>query len=243
MMDYKNIRYAQQGNVGLLTINRPAQTNKLNIQTMNEMVLALKKAEDNGDCRVVVLTGEGEYFCNGGELGDFRHQSSMEIRKFGESFIDLHLTITGLSKPVIAAVQGHALGGGFHLVEACDLAVASEEAEFGVPEITSGLAPMMALTGVSRTLGRKGAMELAFFGQTISARKAQEIGLVNWVCPRGEVLVRANEIAQSLAGFNATALNLCKKLYQRIGAAQYRREMEQGLDMLITLLKSGEAGQ
>lgn len=242
-MDYKHIRCAQQGKIWILTINRPEQTNKLSIQTMNELVCALKEAEGDEDCRVVILTGEGEYFCNGGELGDYQRQSSMEIRNFGESFINLHLAITGLSKPVIAAVQGHALGGGFNLVEACDLAVASEEAKFGVPEINSGLAPMMALTGVSRTLGRKGAMELSFLGESITAQKAREIGLVNWVCPQEEVLERAREIAQRLAGFNATAINLCKKLYQRIGAAEYRRELEQGLDMLVTLLKSADAGQ
>src|SRR5690554_3814814 len=102
-MDYKHIRCAQQGKVWILTINRPEQTNKLSIQTMNELVSALKEAEDDEDCRVVILTGEGEYFCNGGELGDYRRQTSMEIRSFGESFIDLHLAITGLSKPVIAA--------------------------------------------------------------------------------------------------------------------------------------------
>lgn len=242
-MNNINICCEQQGKIRLLTINRPEQTNKLNVQAMDELVLALKQAERAEDCRVVILTGQGEFFCNGGELGDYRRQSSMEIRDYGESFIDLHTTITGLSKPVIAVVQGHALGGGFNLVEACDLAIASEEAEFGVPEINSGLAPMMALAGVSRILGRKGVMELSLLGGSITAKEAQEIGLVNWVCRREEVVERAKEVAERLANFNATAINLCKKLYQGIGAAEYRRQMEHGLDMLVTLLKSKDAGQ
>jgi|LSQX01.1.fsa_nt_gb enoyl-CoA hydratase len=241
-MDYINTRFEAQGKICILTINRPEMNNKLSIQAMNELVTALKQAEKDDDCKVVILTGQGDYFCNGGELGDYRKQDSMQIRRFGDSFIALHTTISGLAKPVIAAVQGHALGGGFNLVEACDLAVASEEAEFGVPEINSGLAPMMALTGVIRTLGRKGAMELSLLGTSISAHKAKDIGLVNWVCPKDQVLEQAIETATKLADFNSTAISLCKKLYQQLGAADYMSQMENGLSMLVALLKSEEAG-
>ena len=84
-MDYKHIRCAQQGKIWILTINRPEQTNKLSIQTMNELVCALKEAEGDEDCRVVILTGEGEYFCNGGELGDYQRQSSMRLETLGRA--------------------------------------------------------------------------------------------------------------------------------------------------------------
>lgn len=240
-MKYENVLTENINEVHLLTIHRPAASNKLNIQCMEELSDALKAAEADHLCRVIILTGSGEYFCGGGDLGDYRAQSSMQIRDFGKSFIKLHLTITGLSKPVIAAIQGNALGGGFNLVEACDLAVASEEAVFAVPEILSGLAPMMALTGVCRSLSRKGAMELALLGEAITARWALEIGLVNRVCEKEKVLEKSLEFAQKLAQKNPTAVSLCKKLYGELDAAGYERQLECGLNMLVALLKSEDA--
>jgi enoyl-CoA hydratase/carnithine racemase len=240
-MKYDTVLTETSNEVHRLAIHRPEVGNKLNIQCMEELTDALKAAEADRLCRAIIITGSGEYFCGGGELGDYRAQSSMQIREFGKSFIRLHLTITGLSKPVIAAVQGPALGGGFNLVEACDLAVASEEATFGVPEIHSGLAPMMALTGVSRSLHRKGVLELALFGEAITARRALEIGLVNLVCDKEKVLEKSMEYAKKLAQKNPTAVSLCKKLYGELDAAGYERQLECGLNMLVALLKSDDA--
>ncbi|MGE5607519.1 MAG: enoyl-CoA hydratase/isomerase family protein [Bacteroidota bacterium] len=226
-----------------LTINRPESDNKLNIPFMTELVRVLKAAETDQSCRVVVLTASGKYFCNGGELGDFRIKSPLQIREFGEAFIDLHTAIHTLSKPVIAAIQGHVMGGGFSLVEACDLAVASEDALFGVPEIRSGLAPMMALTGVSRVFSRKKLMEMALLGEVISAAEAKQIGLVNRVCPKERVIDEALKIAGQLKMNNPTAIALCKKLYRDLDCLPYERQLEAGLSMLVVLLKSEDAAE
>jgi len=242
-MSYQYIKEDIIKNTYVITINRPEMENKLNIDCMDEVTASLKKAEADPECRCVILTSVGEYFCNGGELGDFRYKSPMEIRAFGESFINMHTTIAGIKKPVIAAVTGHALGGGMNLVEVCDLAVASDDVMFGVPEIKSGLAPMMALTGVTRVSSRKAAMEISLFGNNITAQKALEIGLVNIVCERKEVMAKAFEMAERIAKSNPVAVSLCKGLYQKIGGAGYRQNLESGLDMLVSLLKSEDAAE
>jgi len=225
----------------ILTINRPEIENKLNIECMEEIVNHLNDAEENSKYKVVILTANGKSFCTGGELGDFRIKSPMEIRDFGNSFIKLHTKIVKLSKPVIAAVQGDALGGGFNLLEACDLAVVSKDALFGVPEIRSGLAPMMALAGVSRVSSRKELMELSLLGESIDAHRAKEIGLVNIIVEKDQVLAKAIEWAQKLAVSNPVSIELCKKLYSQLDGLTYSSQLEKGLDILVALLKSDDA--
>jgi enoyl-CoA hydratase/carnithine racemase len=242
-LPYSSIMVATEGSVRILTINRPAQTNKLSNQCLDELVHALAAAEAAPDCRVVVLTAVGEYFCNGGELGDCRTQSPMEIRAFGDRFVRFHTAIVRLPKPVIAAVQGHAHGGGSNLVEACDLAVASSAATFAVPEMKFGLAPMMALTGLTRVMSRKGVMEWSLFGEAIPAARAVEIGLINWVCEPGDVMAKAMAVAKRLSLASPTAIATCKRLYYEADALNYQRQLECGLSMLVTLLKSEDAAE
>lgn len=237
------IAVRRQEQVEILILDRPGQENKLNIPCMTQLVRALRAAEADPSCRVVILTAKGPYFCNGGELGDFRRKSPLAIRDFGKAFIDLHTTIVTLTKPVIAAVQGNVMGGGFSLVEACDLAVVAEEAVFGVPEIKTGLAPMMALTGVARVFPRKRVLEMAYFGEGISAAEACQYGLVNRVCPRAQVMEEALALAAKIAEKNPTAIGLCKKLYSDIDNLDYKRQLETGLNMLVSLLKSEDAAE
>jgi len=231
------------GGTRILTINRPEIENKLNIACMKELVEALKNAEEDKNCGAIVLTGRGKYFCNGGELGDFRVKGPKEIREFGKSFISLHTTIVELSKPVIAAVQGHALGGGFCLVEACDFAVTSESVTFGIPEMKSGLAPMMGLAGIRRMFFRKRVMELALLSEVICADKALELGAVNWVVSKEKVREKSMEIAERLCKCNPTGIELCKKLYHTMDESEYRSHMESGLNILVSLLKCTDAAE
>ena len=242
-MGYSHIRVEKSGKAHILTIARPEQSNRLNMGCMDELRQALGEAEADPGCGAVILTGSGSWFCNGGELGDYRTQTSVEIGLFGKSFIRLHMAVCNLEKVVIAAVQGDALGGGVNLLEACDLAVAADDATFTMPEMSAGIAPMMALAGLSRVRSRKNAMEMSLLGNPISAAKAQEIGLVNWVCPRSEVLGKAVELAGEIAGRNPVAVAMLKKLYGQIAAPDYERQLENGLSMLISLLKSADAAE
>lgn len=240
---YQFITQEVSDGICILTLNCPEQTNKLTIPIMQELTAGLLSTEADPDCRVVILTGAGECFCDGGNLGDYRAQSPFEIRQFGDAFITLHMTIVKLTKPVIAAVQGHAHGGGLNLVEACDLAIAALDAEFSVPEMRFGIAPMMALTGLGRVLSRKGVMQLALFAEMISAERAMEFGFLNWVCAKEEVLKEAKAIAGRLVNMSPVAMASCKRLYYEADALNYQKQLESGLNMLVTLLKSDDAAE
>ena len=149
---YETIKKTVDEAITILEINRVDSMNKLNMVCMKELIQALLLAQAEDACRVVVITGVGEYFCGGGELGDFRTKSAVEINDFAQTLIELVCTIKKLTKPVIAAVQGSALGGGFSLVEACDLAFSIPEANFGIPEMKGGFCPAIALIGVIQRL-------------------------------------------------------------------------------------------
>ncbi len=242
-MAYGCITIAARGRVRVLTINRPAAANKLSNCCLDELAGALEAFEADLACGAVVLAAAGDCFCSGGELGDCRTESPIDMRAFGNRFVRFHMAIVQSSKPVIAAVEGPAHGGGFSVVEACDLAVASSAATFAVPEINFGLAPMMALAGLARVLTRKRVMELSLLGEIIPASRALQLGVVNWVTEPGAVMPKAMEVAERLSRASPTALATCKRLYYEADALSYQRQLECGLSMLITLLKSEDAAE
>jgi len=213
------------------------QKSRFSTSELRELARALEEGVSQG-MRVAILSGSGDVFCLGGDLGNYPEKSSREIREFGNALIDLHLTITRVPIPVIAAVNGPALGGGLSLVEACDLAVAGESARFGVPEIVGGLAPMISLVGVHRLARRKLAMELSFFGNEISAEEALRRGMVNRVVKDSEVLPVAVDWARRLAQSSPTAVGLCKQLYAQLDLGHYRHQLDLALDHLVQLLGS-----
>lgn len=240
-MIYTTIQYEINGSTAIIKINQPDTMNKLDFTNMKEMIHALKESESNIECTSIILTSAGEYFCGGGNLGDFRTKTSMEIREFGDALKSIHCTITGLSKPVIAAVQGHAFGGGFSLVEACDLAVANIDACFATPETKHGLGPAIAMVGSIQTLPKKIAMQLALLGDVLTAEEALEKGLVNFLCPKEEVLSKAIELGERISKNNPSAISLCKRLYLKTVDLSYDQQLEYAIGMLVTMLKSEDA--
>ncbi len=240
-MTYTTIKKERVGSTAIITINQPETMNKLDFTNMEEIISALKEEERNLECTAIILTSVGDYFCGGGNLGDFRTKCSMEIRDFGDSLKSIHCTIAGLSKPVIAAVQGHAFGGGFSLVEACDLAVASEEACFATPESRHGLGPAIAMVGAIQTVPKKMAMQLAFLGDQLTAEEALEKGLVNLICPKEDVLSKTIEIAERISKNNPSAIALCKKLYIQTVDLSYDKQLEYAIGILVSMLKADDA--
>ncbi|NLG84624.1 MAG: enoyl-CoA hydratase/isomerase family protein, partial [Firmicutes bacterium] len=238
---YRHIVVEQKQKITLLKINRPEAGNRLNLPCLKELTAAFRAAEEAPEVRVMVLTGVGENFSEGGDLGDFRRQSPAEMRRFGAALVALHRAIAESAKPVIAAVRGVANGGGLSLVEACDLAVATQDATFALPEIGSGLAPMISLAAPARLLPRKGVMEMALLGAPITAQRALEIGLVNWLCDGDDPVPPALAIAERLASVNPTAVALCKRLYREMDARAYGEQLGKGRKMLVTLLTSNNA--
>ncbi len=205
------VQVSRDGPVAILRINRPTKLNAVDSLTLAELDTALAGADEDATIRVVILTGAGDRaFCAGADLREMEASSPMAYREgLGTLFVRLLERMRGLGKPVIAAVNGYAFGGGMVLALGADLLVAAETARFGVQEINVGMIGGASL--LVRLLGHHRAAELTMLGEPISATEAARLGLVNRVVPAAEVLPEARRLAQALAEKPATALRLLKQ--------------------------------
>ncbi|MEM1538716.1 MAG: enoyl-CoA hydratase-related protein [Candidatus Nezhaarchaeales archaeon] len=213
-MSYKHVIYEKAEGIARIVINRPRILNVLNQEVVEEIHRALLDADRDRDIRVIVLTGAGEKaFCAGIEVSAFKEATPIERRMFTEGFREKILnTIMGIGKPVIAAVNGYALGAGCELVLACDLAIASEDARFGQPEINIGAIPGGGGTQqLPRVVGLKKAKELMFTGDMIDAKEAERLGIVNKVVQRGRLEEEVKDLARRLAEKSPIALRMVKE--------------------------------
>jgi len=204
---------AQHGRVAVLTLNRPEAANSLNPELIHELSVTLKEIDTDLNTQVVVLTAAGEkIFCAGMDLKAFAERS--ESGDDGSDELDSTMT-KGFSKPLIAAVNGAAVGGGFELALSCDLIVASEKARFGLPEVKRGLFAAGGGTMLGTMIPMQQAMEAALTGELIPAAKAQEWGLVNRVVPAEQLVDAALELANKIAENAPLGLAITKKLIRR----------------------------
>jgi enoyl-CoA hydratase len=182
-MAYRNLELGNRGAVRTIVVNRPDKLNALDRQTLNELTLAFAQAAQDDAVRVVVLAGAGEKaFVAGADISEMSGCSSVQAQAFSRAGQRLMSSIERLGKPVIARVQGFALGGGMELAMACHLRVASEKAKFGQPEINLGLIPGFGGTQrLLRLAGRSAALELCLTGTPLNAQRAYELGIVNRV--------------------------------------------------------------
>ena len=193
------VKYEQKDQVAVLTIDRPEALNALNTQVLCDLDEAIAKVEQADDVRVVILTGAGRSFVAGADIGEMKGFSAIDGKKFGVHGGSIFLRLENLSKPVIAAVNGFALGGGCELAMACDIRLASEKAKFGQPETGLGIAPGFGGTQrLPRIVGVSKAMELILTAKTIGAEEAKAIGLVSEVYPAEELMDKAMELAQAI---------------------------------------------
>jgi len=200
VVEFKHLLYGRRGAVATITINRPDNRNALSTETVGELRVALQQAKGDALVRVIVLTGAGKVFCAGADLNSFRSEQPELERYFQRrQLADVFLEMTELGKPMIARVNGHALAGGFGLVAACDLAIAADEAQFGMPEVNVGLFPMMIMAIVFRNLPRKAAMELMLTGKRIDAAEAARLGLINRHVPAEQLDAEVDALAGELA--------------------------------------------
>lgn len=207
MSEYENILYENDNGIAIVTINRPKSLNALNTATMEKLSLLLDQMTKDKEVKVVIITGSGDKaFIAGADITEMRFMTAMEARDFGR-FGQLTLSkIEKLHKPVIAAVNGFALGGGCELALACDIRIASEQAQFGLPEVSLGITPGFGGTQrLARLVGKGVAKELIFTGEIINAAKAQRIGLINKV--------------ESAEGLMDAAKNMAKKIMTKAPAA------------------------
>ena len=200
-MAFDNLLVERDGRVALVTINRPKVLNALNTQTLDDLRRALGDLKQDAGVRVVIVTGAGEKsFVAGADINELAVQTPASGRDHalaGQHVFDL---IENLGKPVIAAINGYALGGGCELAMACTLRVAADRAMLGQPEINLGLIPGYAGTQrLSRLVGKGKAMELILTGAPISAAEAERIGLVNRVVPAAELMTTVKSLAARLS--------------------------------------------
>ena len=177
----------------ILTVNRVAQSNALSVTTMNELEMLLKHARSNAQVRAILLTGAGDKaFVAGADIAEFTKLAAAESRSFAERGQRILQLIENMTVPVLAAVNGHALGGGCELALACHLRIASDKASLGLPEVKLGIIPGYGGTQrLTQLVGRGKALELMLTGNPVSAAEALRIGLVNQVVPAEELMTHS----------------------------------------------------
>lgn len=197
----------------LITINRPKALNALNRQVLEELDRALTRFEKDGASKVCVITGSGDKaFVAGADISEMVNLTPLEAERFCRFGQEVFLRIEALEKPVIAAVNGFALGGGTELALACDLVYASEKARFGQPEINLGIIPGFGGTQrLAKVIGMRRAKEWIYLGEMIDAKTAKSIGLVNAVFPPEKLMEEVEAVAKKLASKPPFALGQAKK--------------------------------
>lgn len=200
-------------NIALVTINRPEALNALNVDVMDDLLKTFEEIEKDRDIYVVVLTGAGEKsFVAGADIVYMKDLTALEGKAWGLLGNKVFRTIENCTKPVIAAVNGFALGGGNELAMSCDIRLASENAVFGQPEVGLGVTPGFGGTQrLPRIVGLSKAKELTYTGKNIKANEAKEIGLVSEVYPKGEVVAAAMEMAKQITVNSQVAVQQSKR--------------------------------
>ena len=216
-MPYENVNLEVQGHVGFIKINRPKALNALNSATLDDLLGAVDELSCNDAVRVVVVTGEGnKAFVAGADIQEMQPMSPVEGMSFSQKGHIAMSALEALDKPVIAAVNGYALGGGFELALACDIIYASEKARLGFPEVTLGILPGFGGTQrTARLVGPAKAKELIFTGKVITAGEAYEMGLLNKVVADDQLMTAVEELASKILSAGPVGIRLAKTCISR----------------------------
>ncbi|WP_371372656.1 short-chain-enoyl-CoA hydratase [Sporomusa aerivorans] len=212
MKEYTNLLFKDDAGIGVLTLHRPQALNALNYDLLKELDEVLAHIAQDAAIKVVIITGSGDKaFAAGADIAEMQPLSALGGRSWGRFGQAVFNKIENLPQPVIAAVNGFALGGGCELAMACDLRLASEKAKFGQPEVTLGIVPGFAGTQrLPRLVGKGRAKELLFTGDIIDAQEAYRIGLVNKVTAPEELMTTARALAEKIMSRAEVAVQLCK---------------------------------
>ncbi len=212
-MSYEQVSCSFEGQTAIVTLNRPERRNALSLKLMRELIECFGSIGANTAVRAVILAAAGKIFCSGHDLRELTGRNAGEYREIFGVCTELMTKIQSIPQPVIAQVQGMATAAGCQLVATCDLAIASEEAQFATPGVRIGLfcsTPMVALT---RAIGRKRAFEMLVTGDTIDARTAADWGLVNRVTPAEELERETRRLAARIAEASGLVTNIGKAAF------------------------------
>jgi len=199
-MSEDSIIFQKEDGIGIITINRPKALNALNLETMKKFAQILDQVQDDPEVKVLLITGAGEKaFIAGADISEMSKMSPKQAKEFSALGQSISRKLETIPKPVIAVVNGFALGGGTEFAISCDYILASENAVFGQPEVNLGIFPGFGGTQrLVKILGKLRAKELSFFGERVPAKRALEIGLVNEVVEPARLMERAKELAHKL---------------------------------------------
>lgn len=219
--------YEKKGAVGILTVNRPEALNAINSVLLDELYDKVSEIAADESVRCLILTGSGKAFVAGADIGEMKDLSKQEGYEFGMRGHRSFTAVENLEIPVIAAVNGYALGGGCELALCADIRIASERAKFAQPEVGLGITPGFGGTQrLIRTVNRAKAMEMILTARTVSAQEALEMGLVSRVVPGEELMNTALALAESIAANAPVAVRNAKAAVRR----SYARELNEDLE-------------
>jgi len=217
MSDLEAVIYEKNDDIAYITLNRPQVLNVYNVRMRDELYQVLGAIKDDPTVLVAILKGNGEKaFCAGADLSEFLTAPSPTAARQVRWERDVWGLFLSIPQPVIAALHGYVLGSGIEMALCCDIRIASEEAQFGLPEVGLGIIPAAGATQtLPRAVGRARALEIMLIGDRIDAKRALDIGLVNQVVPRNELLSAAESIARKIVSFDFRAVQSAKQAVMR----------------------------
>jgi len=230
-MAYETLLIESRDQVSTITLNRPDKRNAINTQMIAELQSALDSVEKTHD-RVVVLTGAGISFCAGMDLSLLQAiatQSPSENQEDSRRMAKMFRRIWSYTKPMIAAVNGHALAGGCGIATLCDFTVAVPEAKFGYTEVKIGFLPAIVSVFLTRQIGDKRARDLLLTGRLIEAAEARELGMINEIVPHDQLMRRAKELAEVLIAASPSSVTRAKRLLVSAAAASLDADLERAV--------------
>lgn len=243
-MDFKTIKFEVDGSTGILTLNRPQAMNALNLEVYKELNQALDIIEKNEALCVLIVTGEGKAFVAGADIAEMSPMNSEQGTAFSRVGHDTMARISNLKIPVIAAVNGFALGGGCELAMCCDFRIASNYAKFGQPEVNLGLIPGFAGTvRMPRLIGLADALYYLTTADMFDANEALRLGLVQKVVPAEELMNEVKNIAKKIASKGKKSVQKVKEVALRGFYMDFNKASELEWNEFGNLFGNGESGE
>jgi methylglutaconyl-CoA hydratase len=231
---YRKILYELRDGIARITLNRPEKRNALDGEMVAELKAAFSASASDASCRVVLLLGAGTDFCSGADLANLEktaQNSVLDNLADARSTADLFLMMRNHPRPVIAAVKGRALAGGCGIATACDIILAAQSAQFGYPEVNIGFVPAMVMAILRRTVSEKAAFEIVVTGETVSAARAYELGLVHRVFSDEEFASEMDAYVAKLAAKSASAIMLSKRLLYNMDSMSFEAALQAGVEI------------
>jgi methylglutaconyl-CoA hydratase len=230
-MNYETLKVEHNGHLSTITLNRPDKRNAISIHMIAELQAALDDIEQTHS-RVVILTGSGKAFCAGIDLDYLQaigKQSAAENQEDSKRIAKMFRKIWSYSRPLIAAVNGHALAGGCGIATLCDFTLSVPEAKFGYTEVKIGFLPAIVSVFLTRQIGEKRARDLLLTGRLVEAPEAKELGLVNEIVPAENLMARTHELAETILAASPSSITRAKHLLVSAAAAGIDHDLERAV--------------